>query len=460
MWRLEVKDFGPIREGGVTLRPLTIFIGANNTGKSYMAQVAYALGSLFPSPSLDRPWRSYRVGPLIDIKLDPESFQALTKLRRRKQPLPLDELPEEARLAFEQRLDAFFGHILTRAADELQRCFGSTVQELVRQNAKSFSVALAQPQPLARFKLALEGGQLRLTEKAWNREIELHDTDFVTQPGGRVLMAPVWPPAFRVLLTRVHYLPAARSGILQGHKALASFILSRLPLVGIERFEIPRLSGVVADFLGRLLSIERRRQGSPVAAVADFLESEICQGRIELERTQPEVGYPELYYRQRDLKLPLHRTSSMVSELAPIVLFLRYVVATVDLLISEEPEAHLHPDHQLSLARGIARLIRHGVQVLVTTHSDYFLHQISNLVQAGGADQKTRASLKYLEEERLKAEEVGVYLFKGAAMEGGTTVEELKVTEEDGIPQDEFVRIAEQLYDETVRLDRTYSWRR
>jgi predicted ATPase len=146
----------------------------------------------------------------------------------------------------------------------------------------------------------------------------------------------------------------------------------------------------------------------------------------------------------------------MVSELAPIVLFLRYVVAEDDLLIIEEPEAHLHPDHQLALARGIARLIRHGVRVLVTTHSDYFLHQISNLVQASVAGDKTRD----WSQEQLKAEEVGVYLFKAAGPEAGTTVEQLEVTAEEGIPQDEFVRIAEQLYDETVRLERAWSERR
>lgn len=49
LWELEVKDSDPIKAGREVLRPLTMFIGANNTGKSYMAQVAYASGSLFPT---------------------------------------------------------------------------------------------------------------------------------------------------------------------------------------------------------------------------------------------------------------------------------------------------------------------------------------------------------------------------------------------------------------------------
>ena len=41
--RLSVRDWGPVREGAVEIRPLTVFIGPNNTGKSYLAMLFYAL---------------------------------------------------------------------------------------------------------------------------------------------------------------------------------------------------------------------------------------------------------------------------------------------------------------------------------------------------------------------------------------------------------------------------------
>ena len=37
MLKVTAKDFGPIVEGTVEMRPLTIFVGPSNTGKSYMA---------------------------------------------------------------------------------------------------------------------------------------------------------------------------------------------------------------------------------------------------------------------------------------------------------------------------------------------------------------------------------------------------------------------------------------
>ena len=44
---LAVKDFGPIAEATVELRPFTVFVGASNTGKSYLAILLYALHRFF-----------------------------------------------------------------------------------------------------------------------------------------------------------------------------------------------------------------------------------------------------------------------------------------------------------------------------------------------------------------------------------------------------------------------------
>ena len=40
---IEAADFGPIVEAKVDLRPLTVFVGPSNTGKSYLAILVYAL---------------------------------------------------------------------------------------------------------------------------------------------------------------------------------------------------------------------------------------------------------------------------------------------------------------------------------------------------------------------------------------------------------------------------------
>ena len=51
-YRLDVEDFGPIVKASVDLRPLTVFIGPSNTGKSYLAILMYALHQCFGDGSI------------------------------------------------------------------------------------------------------------------------------------------------------------------------------------------------------------------------------------------------------------------------------------------------------------------------------------------------------------------------------------------------------------------------
>ena len=49
-YRIEVADFGPIVRASVDVRPLTVFAGPSNTGKSYLAMLVYALHRCFGPP--------------------------------------------------------------------------------------------------------------------------------------------------------------------------------------------------------------------------------------------------------------------------------------------------------------------------------------------------------------------------------------------------------------------------
>jgi len=42
-FNLNIKDFGPVTDGKISLKPLTIFIGPNNSGKSYAAMLIHSI---------------------------------------------------------------------------------------------------------------------------------------------------------------------------------------------------------------------------------------------------------------------------------------------------------------------------------------------------------------------------------------------------------------------------------
>jgi len=402
---IQVRDFGPITEGRVTVKPLTVFIGPNNSGKSYMAMLTYVLAGA-------QSW--FR---RVRLELEPG----------RENTLETD--------------------LKERVCSELERCFGAEIASLTRAKTSGFQVAFSGGEDGLGFRISADGASVHLEDVSFPREYirSEHHEDTKREP--RVLRL-AWLRA--ALVPSQHYLPAARSGILQGHRALAAAVISQMPLFGFREVRIPRLSGVVADFIGELLRLYPAQRG--VSHVAEFLQRELCDGSIELEPRGPSE-YPEILYRHHKLRVPMHRASSMISESAPIVLYLKHVVGKGDQLIIEEPEAHLHPHSQRIMARGLARMVRAGLNVLITTHSDYLVHQISNLIRVSALAPEQRARLGYHEEELLDPDQVAAYLFHCPVEGEGSLISELPVTGADGIPEEEFIRIAEALYDETVSLE-------
>ncbi len=57
--QLEVSYFGPIAKANIDLRPLTVFVGPSNTGKSYLAILIYALHKHFGADN----WMPRRYSP-------------------------------------------------------------------------------------------------------------------------------------------------------------------------------------------------------------------------------------------------------------------------------------------------------------------------------------------------------------------------------------------------------------
>ena len=87
---------------------------------------------------------------------------------------------------------------------------------------------------------------------------------------------------------------------------------------------------------------------------------------------------------ERRFAIPLHLASSSARGLSDLYFFLRHVARRNQLLIIDEPEGHLDTANQILLARLLARVVRVGLKVLLTTHSDYLIKEINNLVMLSG----------------------------------------------------------------------------
>ncbi len=263
------------------------------------------------------------------------------------------------------------------------------------------------------------------------------------------------PEMVGALHRRAYYLSADRTGVMHAHSVVVSALIERAAMAGLRQApKTPTLSGVLADFLEQLIGIDshphRRRKSR--TSQAGRIEDAILQGTVLME-TGEATGYPRFAYQPEGWRetLPLMNASSMVSELAPVVLFLRHLVAPGDLLIIEEPESHLHPAMQVEFTRQIASLVRSGIRVLVTTHSEWVLEELSNIVLASAVP-KSRQQATGGNSVALKSSEVGVWAFNPKKRPKGTVIEEVNLSASGDLYSASFDDVSTETYNKWVTL--------
>ena len=463
---IAVENFGPIAKANIDLRPLTVFVGPSNTGKTYFATLVYALHGAFNGlfhSNLLSPFGPEAMDILSEILTGlampkKEIQEILDKLDMRERPFKLSYLSKEIR----QKLGTVtkdIGFLREGLQDELQNCFDlNSISELMRLTGE-------QPNEITVLLRVSKRNReyVNMGIKASESEFNLYNTtsfdnpaydDLVLLPKGLSASGrfvdnnKVSISSFGYLnIKDRYYLPAARSGIMQSHRIIAISLMKRTTRVGLERFpEVPTMSGVIADFMERIILYEEKKPSNDeMKQLSEILESDVLAGQVLLKPSPS--GYPDFHYRPQGIEedIRLSQTSSMVSELAPLVLFLRSGVKPGDTLIIEEPEAHLHPGAQADMAVILARLVRAGVKVIITTHSDWMLQEIGNLIRVGELEEgKEKVSELPIS---LQKEEVGVWHFQKDGK-----VEEIPYNRIDGVEPMEYLDVAEDLYNRSARL--------
>ena len=117
----------------------------------------------------------------------------------------------------------------------------------------------------------------------------------------------------------------------------------------------------------------------------------------------------------------LHMASSTVKSLLGLWFYLENQARPGDLLMIDEPELNIHPGYQREIARLLARLVNAGLNVVISTHSDYIVREFNTLIMLNRDEDDTMRSKyryehdgkkhKYEKEEILKMDQVSACLF-------------------------------------------------
>lgn len=457
---ISISNFGPISKGNVSLKPLTIFMGPNNSGKSYAATLIHAILSahaasgngLYRRPAHRRMLARRAFNKDINVGKLASAGDDFTIPPAQAQRLVSDALASLLKTAIESN----FGSLTRDLVRSKQEVSTITVSGPVTQKIElgdgvkvstKFNDALAH-----KIKFVLGPGMISTEAKGNTRILSV---DKRLKPSLQSDMSGIvidfLLDSARLQPEVSYYLPAARSGILQGHRALAASFIQHAPYAGLERFEMPPLTKVVSDFLSDLFYL-RRRPGS-FAELSEGLERDILGGSIGLHKLDRH-SVPDIVCQSPNETVPLHRSSSTVSEMAPLSLYLKHLLRKNDLLIIEEPEAHLHASNQTMFAEYVVKMIRQGLNLLITTHSSLLMEALNNHLLASGLGPDGMAEVGIGQDDYLLQDEVSPYLFVRDGQEGHaiTPVE----IDEDGISLQEFIKITSSFYERGLRIDK---WR-
>lgn len=264
----------------------------------------------------------------------------------------------------------------------------------------------------------------------------------------QVCYVPMLKKIFSGMPEVSHYLPAPRSGILNAYKAISSETIRSMSGAAGTGPRARALPGTIVDFMGSLIEMADSR--GVFFGLGREIEKTILRGSVDLQKRSNAVP-PEVTFTYRGHNMPSSSASSSVSELAPLILYLKHAVRPSELLVVEEPEAHLHPAGQAALAKFIVRMVRTGLRVLVTTHSEIMLEEFSKCLEACRLSGSSRKSALGDPLAYLHQGEIAPYAF---AMDGRgwSTAREIPHSEDDGIDEDEFIAVQEALRDEAVRI--------
>lgn len=158
------------------------------------------------------------------------------------------------------------------------------------------------------------------------------------------------------------------------------------------------------------------------------LQKEITRVRYKVSKDGVITAKP---YRS-DVEIGIHLTSSTVKSFYGLWAWLEMQAKRGDCLMIDEPELNLHPDNQRLVARLLGRLINRGVSVVISTHSDYIVRELNNMIMLSTPfTERGKLERKYgydsAGQERLDANDVVTYHF------GEKTVDNCTVSSDFGI---------------------------
>lgn len=453
--KIEVKNLGNIREGVFDIsKKLTLFCGPNNTGKTYVSYVIYSL-----LKSLRRFIPTEELPDLNELLTNGEiSFELNRKLllqyrKERTNSINLESvfglsdiesktLFTDLSVSYTMSDDSFWEKVVH---EELNYVFPWEGFD-VRVEKESGSISI---------KVTKENSGTSTNTDSFFLEWQLIGDiceKLINYPYSN---ACIFPVERNSIYTFNKELSIQRNELIEQMQALKD--KKKIGYESVDRLlgRSTRYPLAIRDCLAVANDLNNlQKKTSEYYSFAEEIEKGLLNGKIVVTKNGDVQFAPKAGKR-----LPVQLSASIVKTLSSLTFYLKHIATKGDLIIIDEPEMNLHPDAQVLLTRVFARLMNNGLNLLVSTHSDYIVRELSNLISLGSIQDNSSLlfELGYCKEECIRAEDVSVYLFKPVRKNSMTTQVTPVVVEEDGFAIE---TIDEVIYRSNVDSDKIADYMR
>jgi len=444
---IEFKNLGALKQAEFSLGDFTIICGNNNTGKTYATYAIYGFLST---------WRES-----LNIKVDEQFVSQL--LTNGTTTIDLTQYTQNAKNIISEGCKVY--------TEGLPMIFASK-----EENFKT-----------TQFHLTLKPEDIELN-RSFNRTMKTESTDLfamVKEENSTELVITLLVSRETVKIPRdsiVRVISDTIKEIVFGHLFPKPFIASAERTgAAIFRKELNFARNRLLEEMSKtdkkinpfeLLFRSYQDYPLPVKDNVDFTReiASIAKSESYLVKNHPELisdfydiiggkytvnKSDELYYEPKGIKikLPMDESSSAVRSLLDIGFYINHIARPGDLLMVDEPELNLHPENQRKVARLFAILVNLGIKVFITTHSDYFIKELSTLIMLKRDKPYLKEIAKregYKETELLEAKQVKMYIAEGALikLDGGKRKTKCQTLTKANISQDSGIEA--RSFDQTI----------
>lgn len=343
--KVRIDQLGRIRNSEILVSPLMVFSGESGLGKSYLALLCHYFFELLINTSR---LNHFFVDNNIDFNVLSKDFKDVgTALEIKKQDL-------EAWMAKDAILYLRYMLGYDGISGQIEITLPESIPDTMAFTYKNELTGLVDKEEIYTI-LSLGNLRFRIQEK----------TQFDESPF-----------AFLLRFVMIDY-------IFGNYQMLDStFVLppSRGPILTEQ---IIPTTGMYLEFLNDMTGLNRIK---PRPDTASEIVLKLFRTILEGEVNKEETTY---IYTTNDASMPVSAAAASIREIAPLQILAKKQDVSRCAILVEEPEAHLHPLKQRMMADIIGALSHNGAIMQITTHSDYFLRRLNELIMFAKAKKTT-----------------------------------------------------------------------